>query len=95
MMITEELIEYLAGLSQIQLDDKQRTHMLDELNKILDYMKILDAVDTTGLAPMPHIFAATNVMRSDIVTTVFERDALLQNAPECTDEAFIVPKIVG
>ena len=95
MKITEERIQYLAGLSHIQLDEPVCAEMADELGKISSYMDVLSAVDTEGVEPLVHLFPVTNVMRLDVVTPSMDRALLLQNAPDCTEEAFVVPRTVG
>ena len=41
---------------------------------------------------MSHAFAVSNVMREDLVTNGDGSEATLANAPEKTDDTFIVPK---
>jgi aspartyl-tRNA(Asn)/glutamyl-tRNA(Gln) amidotransferase subunit C len=95
MLIDKKTVEYVANLSRIQLDDSQSRLMQNELGKILDYMEILKNVDTEGIEPLSHVFSKTNVTRPDVIGKHFDRELLLQNAPERTGEAFVVPKAVG
>ncbi|MCL2563184.1 MAG: Asp-tRNA(Asn)/Glu-tRNA(Gln) amidotransferase subunit GatC [Oscillospiraceae bacterium] len=95
MKITEELIAYVADLAQIELNDAQKSLMFHELGQILGYMDVLNTTDTEGIEPMTHVFPVTNVMRPDVVTGAYDRASLLAGAPECTDEAFVVPRTVG
>ena len=95
MTVTAEQVTYVANLAQIQLNDEQTTAMTGELNQLLGYMEVLSNVDTEGIEPLTHLFSVSNVMRPDIVTGSYDRAALLANAPEHTEEAFVVPKTVG
>ena len=95
MKMTEELVAHVAKLSHIQLDDAQTARMVAEMQKMVGHMDALRAVDTEGIAPMTHIFPTVNVMRPDVVTASLDRAALLANAPEHTEEAFVVPRTVG
>ena len=94
MIIDKQMIEYVANLSQIKLTEEQSLLMEMELSKILGYMELLKEVDTDGIEPLSHVFSVTNVTRHDVIGEHFKRDLLLQNAPEATDEAFVVPKAV-
>jgi len=94
MSIDEKMVDYIAKLSRIQLNGEQSVLMQKELGKILEYMEILKCVDTNGIEPLSHIFSMTNVTRPDVVCEHFDRELLLRNAPEKTDEAFVVPKAV-
>ena len=57
-------------------------------------MEILNQLDTENVEPLSHVFSITNVMREDDVKPSYDRADILQNAPEHTDETFIVPKTV-
>lgn len=94
MQITKELVEYVAELSRIKLDERSTEKMQKELGAIVDYMEILNQLDTENVEPLSHVFSITNVMREDDVKPSYDRADILQNAPEHTDETFIVPKTV-
>ena len=94
MQITKELVEYVAELSRIKLDEASTEKMQKELGAIVNYMEILNQLDTENVEPLSHVFNITNVMREDEVTASYDREDILRNAPEHTDETFIVPKTV-
>jgi aspartyl-tRNA(Asn)/glutamyl-tRNA(Gln) amidotransferase subunit C len=94
MKITEELVEYVAALSRIQLNAAQTREMRAELEAILEYMEVLNTADTENIEPLSHVFPISNVMRPDEVRESFDRALLLENAPEHTEETVIVPKTV-
>ena len=94
MEITNELIEYVAALSKINLDDAHKEKMKDEIGEVIKYMDVLNELDTQNEEPMSHVFSINNVLREDVVKESFDREKILKNAPEHTDEAFVVPKTV-
>ena len=94
MNITDELIDYLAELSRLQVPDDQREGMKKDLASILGYMDLLRRLDTTGVEPMSHVYPVRNVFREDEVTSGNQRDILLQNAPDAKDGYLRVPKTV-
>ncbi|MDR1628701.1 MAG: Asp-tRNA(Asn)/Glu-tRNA(Gln) amidotransferase subunit GatC [Oscillospiraceae bacterium] len=94
MIITNEIVSYIAELSRIRLSDGQAEKMKDELGVFIDYMGILNQLDTEGVEPMSHVFSLTNAMRTDEVNPSYERAELLKNAPEHTDSTVVVPKVV-
>lgn len=95
MKITKEIVESVANLSKIKLDDNATAKMQTELGAVIEYMEILNTLDTSEIQPMSHIFSINNVMLDDIVDPSFDRQEILANAPEHTDETFVVPKTVG
>lgn len=94
MLITKELVEYVAELSRIKLDEQSAEKMEKELGAIVEYMDVLNKLDTDGVEPLSHVFNITNVMREDEVKESYDRADILKNAPERTDETFVVPKTV-
>lgn len=94
MQITKELVSYVAQLSRIKLDDSETEEMQRQMGAIVDYMDILNQLDTENIEPLSHIFSITNVMRDDVIAPSYPREEILANAPEHTDEAFVVPKTV-
>lgn len=94
MQITKELVSYVAALSRIKLDDAETEAMQREMGAIVDYMEVLNQLDTEHVEPLSHIFNITNVMRADEIAPSYSREDILKNAPEHTEEAFVVPKTV-
>ena len=94
MKITTEMVDYISELSRLKLPEEEKEKMTGELEQILAYMDTLNALDTSGVEPMSHVFPVKNVMRSDEVEPSFDRAALLKNAPVPDEEAFLVPRTV-
>ncbi|SMC38491.1 aspartyl/glutamyl-tRNA(Asn/Gln) amidotransferase subunit C [Oscillospiraceae bacterium] len=94
MEITSELTDYLQQLGRIRLTPEEQEKTMKDLGSILGYIDKLNELDTAGVEPMSHAFGRTNVFREDEVTNDDMRDAILQNAPESKDGAFLVPKTV-
>ena len=65
-----------------------------ELERILDYMAVLDGLDTAGTEPLSHVFPLKNVLRPDETAPSADRAALLAGAPAADGESFLVPKAV-
>ena len=94
MKITEETVQYVAGLARLNLSDEETARLSDEMGRILDYMEKLNQLDTTGVKPMEHVEPVSNVLREDKVEESYDRESILKNAPDKQDGAFRVPKIV-
>ena len=94
MKITEEMVDYVSLLARLKLPQEEKTRMTGELEQILAYMDTLNALDTSGVEPMSHVFPVKNVMRADDVAPSFDRAELLKNAPATDGETFLVPKAV-
>ena len=57
-----------------------------------DYVNKLNELDVSGVEPMSHTFPVSNVMREDVVTNGDDREDMLKNAPERSEDSYIVPK---
>ena len=94
MQITPDLIKYLESLARITLTEDEEKKVGGELQDILTYIDKLNELDTDGIEAMSHAFPLVNVLREDVVKPSMTPDAIVANAPESQDGAFIVPKTV-
>ena len=94
MKITTEMVDYISELSRLKLPEEEKEKMTGELERILAYMEVLNALDTGGVEPMSHVFPVKNVLREDEVIPSFDRSELLKNAPASDGEALLVPRAV-
>ncbi len=92
--ISDETIEYVGILAQLELTGQEKEQAREDMGKLLDYIDKLGELDTEGVEPMSHIFPVKNVFREDQITNGDQRDQMLQNAPEQKDGAFKVPRTV-
>lgn len=66
-MIGGDDIDKLASLARLKLEDSMKSVMTDQVNSIIEFVKQLDKVDTSHVAPMSHTNESTNVLRDDAV----------------------------
>ncbi len=93
-VISDETIEYVGILAKLELTDEEKEAAKKDMGRMLDYIDMLNELDTSGVEPMCHVFAMNNVFREDVVTNGDQRGDMLKNAPEQKDGAFKVPKTV-
>ena len=94
MKITDEIIDYVSSLARLDLNSEEKTKIKGEIEKIIDYMDVLNTLDTSDVEPMSHVLPTTNVFREDVALPSSDRDEILKTAPEVDDGAFRVPKTV-
>lgn len=92
--ITREDVERLAGTARLYILEDEIEQMTEELNKIIEYARTLQEVDTTGVEPTTHVIELTNVMRDDTPEEGIDRDLLFKNAPDHEDGQFKVPSVL-
>ena len=93
-IISDETIEYVGILAKLELSDEEKEDAKKDMGRMLDYIDMLNELDTSGVEPMSHIFPVNNVFREDVVTNADDRENILANAPEEKDGQFVVPKTV-
>ena len=91
-IISDETIEYVGILAQLELSDEEKEQAKKDMGSMLDYIDKLNELDTTGVQPMSHVFPVDNVFREDVVTNGDDRDEMLANAPQKKDGTYMVPK---
>jgi len=92
--ISRQDVEHVALLARLELTDSDVGKFTGQFNAILEYIDVLNKVDTTGVEPTAHVLPLKNVMRPDEIRPSLPRDAALANAPDRENGYFKVPKIL-
>lgn len=95
MKITKDEVMYVADLARLDLDEASIDKLAGQVGNILEYIDLLNRVDTKEVRPTSHAIFLTNAFREDEVKGHLDRDLALSNAPQKEDGSFIVPKVVG
>lgn len=93
-IITDGTIDYVGILAKLELSSEEKEQAKKDMANMLDYIDMLNELDTDGVEPMSHVFPVHNVFREDVVVNGDVRDEMLKNAPEEKDGSFMVPKTV-
>ena len=88
------MVDTISALSRLKLPEEEKVRMAGELDRILEYVEVLNTLDTAAVEHMSHVFPVKNVFRADVVEPSADRRDLLRNAPIPDEEAFLVPKTV-
>jgi aspartyl-tRNA(Asn)/glutamyl-tRNA(Gln) amidotransferase subunit C len=106
MKITEKDVAYVADLANLELTPQERGRMLRDLNSILDYIDLLNELDTTNVPPMAQVSAheqagengtILDASREDIpegLRQSLPQNVALANAPDSDGTFFRVPKVI-
>jgi len=86
-------VRHVAKLAELDFSDEELEKITPQLDKILDHVARISAVDTEGIPSTSHIMDINNVLREDEVTEPVSREEALKNAPEEAEDGFSVPKI--
>ena len=98
MSLTLSDVTRIANLAQLHMDDAQKEKALTELNGIFALAEQMQAVDTTGVAPLSQPLATIRDLplrlRDDVVTESNHREDYQAPAPKTQDGLYLVPKVI-
>jgi len=94
MRLTPEEVEHVALLGRLRLSNEERVRFTTQLNSILEHFEQLQQLDTSGVPPMSHAVAMSNVFREDEPEAPLSPDEALQNAPDSARDCFRVPRVI-
>nr|MBC8363285.1 Asp-tRNA(Asn)/Glu-tRNA(Gln) amidotransferase subunit GatC [Candidatus Desulfatibia profunda] len=94
MKITKDEVIHVANLARLDIDEASIEKFAGQIGTILEYVEVLNRVDTEGVTPTSHAISLTNAFREDEEKNNFDRDKALANAPQIEDGNFVVPKVI-
>jgi aspartyl-tRNA(Asn)/glutamyl-tRNA(Gln) amidotransferase subunit C len=94
LKITSEMVDHVAHLARLDLSGEESQKMEKQLADILDYIGLLEELDTARVPPTSHVLDLANVMREDEVKPSLPVEKGLGNAPEREGTTFKVPRII-
>lgn len=92
--LTRDEAAKVATLARLKLDEGELEQLSGQLAAVLDYVDMLNEVDTENVDPMAHTFELSNVLREDEVLPSLSREDALSNAPKTDGRYFLVPAIL-
>jgi aspartyl-tRNA(Asn)/glutamyl-tRNA(Gln) amidotransferase subunit C len=94
MKLSLEEVEHIAELAKLGLSAQEKEVFREQLSAILEYVEMLQRVDTEAIPPTATVLPLRSVMRPDEVAPSMARDDALANAPEVEDCCFKVKAIL-
>ena len=93
--ITKEEVRKVAELARLELNENEINNHAEQLEKILEYIKQLEEIDTNEVPCTTRAIEVINVFRKDKKQNFDCKEELLDLAPSREDEYFKVPKILN
>tara|TARA_B100000242_G_scaffold273114_1_gene226521 strand:- start:194 stop:481 length:288 start_codon:yes stop_codon:yes gene_type:complete len=92
--ITENEVKKVAHLARLELDEDEINKHAVQLEKILEYIKQLEKIDTVDVPCTTRAIEVINVFRKDEKKNYDSPEELLDLGPSKEDKYFKVPKIL-
>jgi aspartyl-tRNA(Asn)/glutamyl-tRNA(Gln) amidotransferase subunit C len=94
MALSSEDVQRIAHLARIEITPDEAIEVGQKLDRILDLIGRMRAVDTTGIVPMSHAQDVTLPLRADAVTESDQRELYQSVAPAVAHGLYLVPKVI-
>ena len=93
--ITKEEVKKVAHLARLELNENEINNHAQQLEKILDYIKQLEKIDTDDVPCTTRAIEVVNVFRKDEKKSSDCNEELLDVGPSREDKYCTVPKIIN
>ena len=94
MAISDDEVRAIARLARLEINDRDITGVSAGLSRILEFVRQMDAVDTTNIEPLAHPLELDAHWRADEVLEANLRDVYQLGAPQVQNALYLVPKVI-
>ena len=93
--ITQGEVKKVAHLARLELNENEINNHAEQLEKILDYIRQLEKIDTDDVPCTTRAIEVINVFRKDEQKSSECKEEILELSPSKEDKYFKVPKIIN
>ena len=93
VQVDEKLVKEIASLARLDLSQEETEMFVSQFKDILDYVSILNEVDTENVPPAYLSTASRSVTRQDEIEESVPTEKFLANAPEAKDGYVVIPRV--
>jgi aspartyl-tRNA(Asn)/glutamyl-tRNA(Gln) amidotransferase subunit C len=93
VQVDEKLVRGIASLARLDLSQEEMEMFVSQFRDILDYVSVLDEVDTEDVPPAYLSLLNTNMPREDEIEPSTPTLEFLSNTPESKDEYVVIPRV--
>jgi len=95
MVVDDKLIDKLAKLSSLEIEDSKKENLKSELADIINFVENLNEIDVSNIEATFSTVEGGTPLREDLSEQNLELSShILKHAPKSEDGYFIVPKII-
>lgn len=87
-------VRHIATLANLPINQQEERKLAKQLNETLDYIAMLQEIDTKTVQPTAHVTGLENVTRSDIASPSLTQAQALSNTKKQHNGFFIVDGIL-
>lgn len=95
MTVDDKLIDKLAKLSSLEIEDSRKENLKSELADIINFVENLNEIDVSNIEATFNTVEGGTPLREDVPKQDLQlSNHILNHAPKSEDGYFIVPKII-
>jgi aspartyl-tRNA(Asn)/glutamyl-tRNA(Gln) amidotransferase subunit C len=91
--VDEKLVKDIATLARLDLSHEETEMFVSQFRDILDYVSVLNEVDTENVPPAYLSTANKSVTREDRIEEPVPTEEFLANAPQSKDGYVVIPRV--
>ncbi|MBN2172024.1 MAG: Asp-tRNA(Asn)/Glu-tRNA(Gln) amidotransferase subunit GatC [Candidatus Krumholzibacteriota bacterium] len=95
MELGEDVVRHVESLARLELTGDEREAMRRDLQRILDYVAELAALDLADVPPFAETRPGGGVLREDAARPSLPASAALDGAPAAAAGHFVVPPAIA
>jgi aspartyl-tRNA(Asn)/glutamyl-tRNA(Gln) amidotransferase subunit C len=93
IQVDEKLVKDIASLARLDLSHEETEMFVSQFKDILDYVSILNEVDTENVPPAYLSSSNKNQPREDEIEASVPTNEFIANAPQAKDEYIVIPRV--
>ena len=93
--ISSDEVKKVAQLARLELNESEINQHAEQLEKILEYIKQLEKINTENVPCTTRAIEVVNVLRKDEKKNYENSEEILDLAPSRENKFFKVPKIIN
>ena len=93
VQVDQKLVQEIASLARLDLSEQETEMFVSQFKDILDYVSILNEVDTKNIPPAYLSSANKSVTREDEIEESVPTQEFLANAPQSKDDYVVIPRV--
>ena len=93
IQVDEKLVKDIASLARLDLTADETKMFVSQFKDILDYVGVLDEVDTENVAPAYLSSSSKTTPREDVIEDSVPTEDFLANAPQVKDDYVVIPRV--
>jgi aspartyl-tRNA(Asn)/glutamyl-tRNA(Gln) amidotransferase subunit C len=93
ILLDKKLVKEIATLARVDLTEEETNMFVAQFKDILDYVSILNEVDTENVQPAYLFSANKSVTRADEIEASVPTEEFIANAPQAKDDYVVIPRV--